>query len=216
MRIVILANQRQKEEWLAKPQAGDSQLNWVAKESELLEQSADAYFNLIFQTSGDNIDAYSHIAGPVFLNEVIHPLTTLKKIDTPLFRLNAWPGFLKREILELASFNKEKTQTAESVFARLGWKFKWVPDIPGFITARVIATIINEAYFTLEQEVSTKQEIDIAMKLGTNYPYGPFEWSELIGLENIYQLLVEMSKKEKKYLPSELLHREAEQQMTWH
>jgi 3-hydroxyacyl-CoA dehydrogenase len=43
--------------------------------------------------------------------------------------------------------------------------------------------IINEAYFALEDNVSTKAETDIAMKLGTNYPYGPFEWGQLIGLK---------------------------------
>jgi 3-hydroxybutyryl-CoA dehydrogenase len=32
-----------------------------------------------------------------------------------------------------------------------------------------------------DDEISTKAEIDIAMKLGTNYPYGPFEWSEKSG-----------------------------------
>ena len=42
--------------------------------------------------------------------------------------------------------------------------------------------IINEAYFTWEAGTSTKEEIDIAMKLGTGYPYGPFEWGEKIGL----------------------------------
>ena len=49
------------------------------------------------------------------------------------------------------------------------------PDIPGFISARVVSMIINEAYFALEEEVSSKEEIDTAMKLGTNYPYGPFD-----------------------------------------
>jgi 3-hydroxybutyryl-CoA dehydrogenase len=49
--------------------------------------------------------------------------------------------------------------------------------------------IINEAYFALSEEVSTKNEIDIAMKLGTNYPYGPFEWASLIGLLKIAKLL---------------------------
>ncbi len=45
-----------------------------------------------------------------------------------------------------------------------------------------MAMIINEAWHALAEEVSTKNEIDTAMKLGTNYPYGPFEWAEKIGL----------------------------------
>ena len=41
--------------------------------------------------------------------------------------------------------------------------------------------IINEAFLALQEGVSTKEEINTAMKLGTNYPLGPFEWVEKIG-----------------------------------
>jgi 3-hydroxybutyryl-CoA dehydrogenase len=77
------------------------------------------------------------------------------------------------------------------------------------IAPRIIAMIVNEAYFGLEDNISTKNEIDIAMKLGTNYPYGPFEWSEKIGLHNIYQLLINLSKQDKRYTPANLLATEA-------
>ena len=72
-------------------------------------------------------------------------------------------------------------------------------DDYGFIAARIIAMIINEAYYALEENVSTKEQIDIAMKLGTNYPYGPFEWSEKIGIEKIYLLLEKLSVQNKRY-----------------
>ena len=70
------------------------------------------------------------------------------------------------------------------------------------ISARILASIINEAYYTLQEEVSTKNDIDTAMKLGTNYPFGPFEWSERIGLENIYDLLNKLSKADARYAPA--------------
>jgi 3-hydroxybutyryl-CoA dehydrogenase len=47
------------------------------------------------------------------------------------------------------------------------------------------------------------------MKRGTNYPYGPFEWSRLIGLKNIYELLVTLSGENKRYTPAPLLEKEA-------
>jgi 3-hydroxybutyryl-CoA dehydrogenase len=158
---------------------------------------------------------------PVFINEVVRPLSLLispssAHFNFPIFRLNAWPTFLKRDVVEIACEKKEYIGKAGDIFSRLGWKFKSVPDIPGFISARVIAMIINEAYFTLQDEVSTKEEIDIAMKLGTNYPYGPFEWSRLIGLPNILRLLTAMSKADQKYRPSDLLKMETEQQQAWH
>ena len=65
--------------------------------------------------------------------------------------------------------------------------------------------IVNEAYYTLQEEVSTKEEIDTAMKLGTNYPYGPFEWSELIGLDKIHLLLTRLGNTDDRYRPARLL-----------
>ena len=73
----------------------------------------------------------------------------------------------------------------------------------------MLAAIINEAYLSLEEEVSTKEEIDTAMKLGTNYPFGPFEWAVRIGIERIYELLKEMAVKDKHYEPAALLKKEA-------
>ena len=221
MKLAILANDRQKEEWLLKPMKEGVYLIWVSNHQELQSTAADAYFDLLFQPVGGRIDALLSLNAPVFLNEVIHPFSSLiaggaSPQKSALLRLNAWPTFLKREIIELSSFKEENIQIASSIFSKLGWKFKAVPDIPGLLTARVISMIINEAYYTLQDEVSTKKEIDVAMKLGTNYPYGPFEWSELIGLPNIYKLLIELSGSDSRYTPCELLIKETEQQSAWH
>jgi 3-hydroxybutyryl-CoA dehydrogenase len=74
-----------------------------------------------------------------------------------------------------------------------------------------VSMIINEAYFALEENVSTKAETDIAMKLGTNYPFGPFEWGQLIGLPKIYSLLkaLTVSETQSRYTPGKLLEQEA-------
>lgn len=58
---------------------------------------------------------------------------------------------------------------------------------------RTIAMIINEAYFALGDRITTASNIDLAMKNGVNYPLGPIEWGEKIGLHNIAQLLEELS-----------------------
>jgi 3-hydroxybutyryl-CoA dehydrogenase len=116
----------------------------------------------------------------------------------------------------MTSLNENDEEKLAPFFSALGWKFKLVPDIPGLISARVIAMVINEAYYTLEAEVSSKKEIDTAMKLGTNYPYGPFEWSELIGLPQVYRLLIEMSRTDQKYQPAESLRKETEELSAWH
>jgi len=96
---------------------------------------------------------------------------------------------------------------------KLERNFVWVPDEPGMIAARIIVMIINEAYFALSENISTKEEIDIAMKLGTNYPYGPFEWSAKIGLQNVYALLKHLNKKESRYEIAPLLIEECKNVM---
>ncbi|MEP6845805.1 MAG: 3-hydroxyacyl-CoA dehydrogenase family protein, partial [Panacibacter sp.] len=69
--------------------------------------------------------------------------------------------------------------------------------------------IINEAYFALGDKVSSKQEIDIALKLGTNYPFGPFEWGEKIGLHHIFRLLKTLSFEDDRYIAAPYLEQEA-------
>jgi len=73
------------------------------------------------------------------------------------------------------------------------------------ISARVVAGIINEAWYTWEEKVSTKEEIDTAMRLGTNYPLGPFEWCERIGPGQIIGLLRSLSKIDARYTPARSL-----------
>ncbi|MBT7608991.1 MAG: hypothetical protein HN576_04505 [Bacteriovoracaceae bacterium] len=59
----------------------------------------------------------------------------------------------------------------------------------GFTFPRVISMIFNEAYFSLEDELATDEDIDTAMKFGVNYPLGPIEWSQEIGALPIVMLL---------------------------
>jgi 3-hydroxybutyryl-CoA dehydrogenase len=68
--------------------------------------------------------------------------------------------------------------------------------------------IINEAYFALGDGVSTKEEIDIAMRLGTNYPYGPFELVQKIGLNNIHGLLKKLKEQSTRYNIAPALEKE--------
>jgi 3-hydroxybutyryl-CoA dehydrogenase len=62
----------------------------------------------------------------------------------------------------------------------------------GMLTPRIIGMIINEAYYTLQEGTASKTDIDLGMKLGTNYPKGPFEWAELWGLAEVRRLLEAM------------------------
>lgn len=62
----------------------------------------------------------------------------------------------------------------------------------GFHYPRTIAMIINEAYFALDEKLATAEAIDLAMKNGVNYPLGPIEWGQKIGLIHVAELLHEL------------------------
>ena len=66
----------------------------------------------------------------------------------------------------------------------------------------------------MEEEISSKKEIDIAMKLGTNYPYGPFEWASLIGLNKIAKLLEILNLTDERYAIAPALLQELAKQNT--
>jgi 3-hydroxybutyryl-CoA dehydrogenase len=165
-------------------------------------QKADAFFCL----NGCYITPeLKSITKPIIINSVIQPLSELD-VPANIYRINGWATFLNRSVWEIAGAEDE---TVKSLFKTLNIKINFVRDEPGFISARIIAMIINEAYFALEENVSSKSEIDTAMKLGTNYPIGPFEWATLIGTENILQLLQQLYKTDNRYKPSQLLIKEA-------
>lgn len=56
--------------------------------------------------------------------------------------------------------------------------------LQNYIFARILAAIINEALLLLQEGVATREDIDTAMRLGTNYPHGPLEWADRIGEAN--------------------------------
>ena len=73
--------------------------------------------------------------------------------------------------------------------------------------------IINEAFYAKGDGVSSERDIDTAMKLGTNYPFGPFEWGRLIGMKNIYALLKKLSSGDERYTPASALEKETNDEL---
>jgi len=162
-----------------------------------LHLKADAYMDLMFEPIAERIEALQSLtASPIFVNSVIQPLS---RIDNRFIRINGWPGFLDMPLLEAAA-GEESRQKAREIF---GEYILFVNDVPGFVNPRIISMIINEAYYTLEAGTGNREEIDIAMKLGTGYPMGPFEWGEKIGLRNIHMLLSALGETNPLYVPAQ-------------
>ena len=208
MNIVIRSTKNQRQELIEKGFAENIIVQWVESPDKFPAIDADTFFDLTFNDIDVTANEFVNNK-PVFVHAINCTCAEINKLN--YVRLNSWNGFLNRSVIELACNNDEIKEQAESIFHALGWQYAWVADDYGLITARIIAMIINEAYYALEENVSTKQQIDIAMRLGTNYPYGPFEWSEKIGLANILNLLQKLSKKDVRYSISELLVHDSQQ-----
>ncbi|MGZ8523910.1 MAG: 3-hydroxyacyl-CoA dehydrogenase family protein [Chitinophagaceae bacterium] len=204
MNVLLLANDLQKEELLSLPLHHTTRITWIKTEADIcVDQPFDACIDLLFDDTAVRIEWLRNLQCPlIVINSVIVPL---KDIQENFIRINAWKTFLKRPVIEAAVINLKLKAKAEELFLTFGRKTEWVADITGFITPRIIASIINEAFFALEEKVSSEEEIDIAMKSGTNYPYGPFEWGKQIGLQHIYSLLTALGKEQGRYQPSSLL-----------
>jgi 3-hydroxybutyryl-CoA dehydrogenase len=197
MVIAVLADEILKQEFLSRPLPADVQLVWADSVRSLGIVEADAYFDLLFEYDHERIAVLKRLLPkPVFVSSVIH---TLKDVRQPFIRINAWPTMLQRNIAELAIAQGQQEAGIKNVFDALGWRYQVVPDTTGLVTPRILAMIINEAWFTLGDGTSTKEEIDTAMKLGTNYPLGPFEWADKIGLGKIRALLLELGKTDSRY-----------------
>jgi 3-hydroxybutyryl-CoA dehydrogenase len=203
MTIAILADETLKSEWLQHQFPEDITFIWTDSMSSLTMIDADAYADLLFRNDPErNQQLARMLPRPVLVNAVEFTTADLRH---PFIRINAWPTLLKRNTIELSLPASLTENSVKELFGALNWQYQLAPDVPGMITARVLAMIINEAYFTLGEGVSTREEIDIAMKLGTNYPMGPFEWSEKIGLQRVYALLQQLHFTDARYAPAPAL-----------
>ncbi len=201
MEIAISADDSQMEMFLAKQIPKTIRLTRVSNDVPAL--SADCYFDLLFDEKGPSFPNIKE--QPVFVNSVI---SNSRQFSDNVIRINGWNTFFNRDILELVANKEQIERFVKPVLGNLGWKFQTVQDTPGMIAARVVAMVINEAYFALGDAISSKLEIDIAMKLGTNYPFGPFEWAEKIGVRKIYELLVKLAELDIRYTPAPTLENE--------
>jgi len=158
------------------------------------QQQGDAYFDLREEAWEFPEKPFSN---PLFVAGVVGTLHQHKAAEN-VVRLNYWPGMLERKTLECVGDKKIQTE-AETILKALNKTAEWLPDLPGMVSPRVLSMIINEAWFAWGEKISSKQDIDTAMKLGTNYPMGPFEWGEKIGLHRVCHLLSELSTESTRY-----------------
>jgi 3-hydroxybutyryl-CoA dehydrogenase len=111
------------------------------------------------------------------------------------------------EVMPALRTRPDTLTAAQEFFTSLGKTPVTVKDCVGGALARVVANLINGAAFAVMEGVATPQDIDQAMKLGTNYPHGPLEWADMIGLDQVMGILLALGEHHgtDRYRPAPLL-----------
>jgi 3-hydroxybutyryl-CoA dehydrogenase len=92
----------------------------------------------------------------------------------------------------LVELSGREQPAAERFFATLGMHAERVTDAPGLVLGRIVAQLVNEAYFALGEGVGSAEDIDAGMELGLNHPRGPLAWGELWGLDSVLAVLASL------------------------
>jgi len=127
-----------------------------------------------------------------------------------LVGIGAFPTFTDKPLVEVAPTVYSPKETLEVVtrfYTSLGKEIELVQDRIGMVLPRILCQLINESVFALQDDIATPRDIDTAMKLGANYPKGPLEWAELIGVRQVFAVLsaIQQDLNEDRYRISPLL-----------
>ncbi|MEK7277795.1 MAG: 3-hydroxyacyl-CoA dehydrogenase family protein [Chloroflexota bacterium] len=117
-------------------------------------------------------------------------------------------------VIELAPALQTAPETldrADSFLRALSLDPVRVADGPGLVRLRVLCCLANEAASAVAEGVASPADVDTAMKLGVNYPRGPLEWADALGLDVVLAVMrgLQAEYGEDRYRPAPLLIRKA-------
>lgn len=154
----------------------------------------EVIFDLNLDEGGDRFYLYKDldvtVVGSAVKAQLANYIALFPDMVCSLYGMNALPSFINRSKTEVSTLSGQSTDALVTVMDHLGWDMEIVEDRVGMVTPRVIFMIINEAFYTLQEGTAGVKDIDLGMRLGTNYPQGPFEWLDLVGIQHVYETLV--------------------------
>ena len=121
--------------------------------------------------------------------------------------MNPVPVMKLVEVIRGYATSDEVTERVMEMSRTLGKSPVEVNDAPGFVANRILMPMINEAIYTLHENISSVEGIDTVMILGMSHPMGPLHLADFIGLDVCLSILEVMQDgfKDKKYTPCPLL-----------
>ena len=190
MKKAILGSEDRYQAWLRR--AGDN-YGFARVQNSQSAADYDVFVDLNFDEHPERICDYCGNTRTVFLlssvlctPEMAMAKAALKYNGEQFFGINALPGFLERNILEISNPFSLATDNLIQQYNLPFDDCEWVKSRVGMVTPRIVFMIVNEAFYTVEEGTALEADIDTAMKLGTAYPRGPFEWLQLSGINNVY------------------------------
>ena len=123
--------------------------------------------------------------------------------------MNPVPAMKLVEIIRGLQTSDAAYDTTRQLAESLGKATVLAKEAPGFIVNRILIPMLNEAIFVLEHGLASIDDIDAAMKLGTNQPMGPLQLADLIGLDTVLAICECLHGElgDDKYRPAPLLRR---------
>lgn len=129
-----------------------------------------------------------------------------KMIGTHFF--NPVPVMRLLEIIRAHQTSDETLAAAIEWGKKLGKEVIIVKEAPAFVVNRILCTMLNEAFFAMDEGLATPEDIDKGMVLGCNHPIGPLALADLVGEDTLLRILEGMQRElGDKYRPAQYLRK---------
>lgn len=129
-----------------------------------------------------------------------------KFIGTHFF--NPVPVMKLLEIICGYQTSPETLEIAKAWGRKIGKDVIVVKEAPAFVVNRILCTMLNEAFYVLDEGLATPEDIDKGMVLGCNHPIGPLALADLVGLDTLLRIMEGLQRElGDKYRPAPLLRK---------
>jgi 3-hydroxybutyryl-CoA dehydrogenase len=129
-----------------------------------------------------------------------------KMIGTHFF--NPVPVMRLLEIIRAHQTSDETLATAIEWGKKLGKEVIIVKEAPAFVVNRILCTMLNEAFFAMDEGLASPEDIDKGMVLGCNHPIGPLALADLVGEDTLLRIMDGLNKElGDKYRPAQYLRK---------
>ncbi len=121
---------------------------------------------------------------------------------------NPVPVMRLLEIIRGHQTSDETLEIAKAWGKKIGKEAIVVKEAPAFVVNRILCTMINEAFFALDEGLASAEDIDKGMVLGCNHPIGPLALADLIGNDTLLHVVEGLHKElGDKYRPAQYLRK---------